>query len=88
VVVRVALVLLVGCRPQLDEAVVSSGRHVTVHAAAASSTNRSATATASSHTGIAAAMLGIEPRPIEYLFDGGVGCASGTYALIGVRSRT
>jgi hypothetical protein len=77
-VVRLALCLLAGCLPELDDAVVVRGRHVTVYADPAIPVCERAVADADRFIEDSSAMLGIPPRPIDYyLFDGPTHCGLG-----------
>jgi hypothetical protein len=77
---RWSLVAVAACMPEIDDAVVVRGRHVTVHADPAIPVCAEAVAVADRFVEDTAAMLGVAPRPIDYyLYDGPTGCDSGQY---------
>ncbi len=80
---RWALSLLVaGCVPELGDAVVVQGRHVTVHADPAIPICNEAVAVADRFVEDVAALIGVQPPAIDYyLFDGETGCGTNQYAM-------
>lgn len=74
------LLLLPACIPEPSGGVELRGRHVIVHADPAIPVCPSAIALADQFVEDTAAMLGVEPQPIDYyLIDGDTGCGYGQY---------
>lgn len=66
--------------PELDDAVVTRGRHIVLYSDPAIPVCPESLAVADRFVEDTAAMLGVEPRPIDYyLFDGPTGCGYGQY---------
>lgn len=79
---RWALLSLAGCVPELGDAVVIQGRHVTVHADPAIPVCEEAVAIADRFVEDLAESLGVKPPAIDYyLFDGETGCGTNQYAM-------
>lgn len=80
--VRWALLSLAACVPELGDAVVIQGRHVTVHAAPTVPVCEEAVAIADRFVEDLAESLGVRPPAIAYyLFDGETGCGTNQYAM-------
>jgi hypothetical protein len=78
-----SLLLFAGCLPELeDEAVVTKGKYVTVHATETVPVCEDAITVADRFVEDASAMLGVSPPQIDYyIFDGPTGCGYGQLAM-------